>query len=667
MAQIVVRLDSHLYVSFVDIFWVTIVSGVKECTRTMKPGFSRCPFIIQLPLIAETDDYVKFIIRYEHRRDNNERIVYAGAILTDRDGASRSDTDSASFLYKYNHKMTLILYHGKKRIITKEAILQLFFITGSGEYVDIKYRIQASDKVKLLNVSVTPVSSNNIKIFTDAISKYNNSINRSGKDVSTRISPKVNDATSIIVSDSLDLPMQSSESPQGEEIIHPNPKVNKQEKELHCIVDGSVLIKIDVKEATSKRTGETMPFPRYECPKCKRRYTTVQRCGDLQSTSFEGEIYTNIQPNKDDERYVQALRIPRLAIPGTKCFVYMGRKPYLCRVCGNERILTANFIDKTKNSKKEKQPTYEVMMCKECKTYYIRYDTLLKHSTEWELLNEEEIPEMLERHQRKKAEKERQRKERNAQVLKKREEQIKKQQEIIKQRLERAEQERLAREEKKKQGREQLVILKKRSAVLSGHAQEVEQVYEHDNNIRVRDFVVRRTTFKCRYKAHSLQNIDAVISYIDKHCKVEQTIIPAGYCPNCNIFFIMESTYQNLKSRGTPVCRVSDEKAYLSGGTSVNVMGLAQESVLMQYGYTVSQEEGLTSARRRRILAILIDYKILTRSDILSYLDSFINLRKGQSRLEKAIEKWESDREFVSNYGVGTYSQYGVSGIYRKY
>lgn len=96
-------------------------------------------------------------------------------------------------------------------------------------------------------------------------------------------------------------------------------------------------------------------------------------------------------------------------------------------------------------------------------------------------------------------------------------------------------------------------------------------------------------------------------------------------------------------------------------------MKLSQESVLMQYGYTVSQEEGLTSARRRKILALMIDNGVLTRSDIISYLDFFINQRKNQHRFEKAIEKWESDREFVSEYKTGNYSKYGVSGIYRKF
>ena len=129
----------------------------------------------------------------------------------------------------------------------------------------------------------------------------------------------------------------------------------------------------------------------------------------------------------------------------------------------------------------------------------------------------------------------------------------------------------------------------------------------------------------------------------------------------------MESTYQRLKMKGTPMCRISDEKAYMKSNVYTNGMQLAPESVLMQYGYTVSQQEDLSESRRQKILAVLLDYKILTKTEIISYLDFFINQRKTQHKYEKAIVKWENDREFVSEYKKGAYTQYGVSGIHRKY
>ena len=127
----------------------------------------------------------------------------------------------------------------------------------------------------------------------------------------------------------------------------------------------------------------------------------------------------------------------------------------------------------------------------------------------------------------------------------------------------------------------------------------------------------------------------------------------------------MDSTYQNLKRKGIILCRVTDEKKYLRNG-SFNKMQLAQESILMQYGYNVSQTDGLSATGRQKILAVIIDNKIMSKSEIISYLDFFINQRSSLSRMEIAIAKWEADREFVENYKTGQYTKYGINAIYRR-
>ena len=131
------------------------------------------------------------------------------------------------------------------------------------------------------------------------------------------------------------------------------------------------------------------------------------------------------------------------------------------------------------------------------------------------------------------------------------------------------------------------------------------------------------------------------------------------------MYFILESTYQMLKNKGTPLCRVSDEKAYLMGSTFINGMKLASESLLMQYGYNVSQQEGLTETRRHKILALLIDNKIMTKSEIISYIDFFISQRQGRSMYEVAIHKWSTDRDCVEEYKSGSYTRIGIGGILR--
>lgn len=182
--------------------------------------------------------------------------------------------------------------------------------------------------------------------------------------------------------------------------------------------------------------------------------------------------------------------------------------------------------------------------------------------------------------------------------------------------------------------------------------------------IGLKDFVVRANVFKCMHNKHKIDNVVAMIN-IDDNGKRKQIKISAGYCSQCKIYFIMDSTYQNLKKKGMVLCRVTDEKNYMKGGY-VNGIKLAQESLLMQYGYNVSQTEGLTATARQKILAVIIDNKIMSKSEIISYIDFFISQRSSNSRMEVAISKWEADREFVENYKIGQYTQYGVNAIYRR-
>lgn len=184
------------------------------------------------------------------------------------------------------------------------------------------------------------------------------------------------------------------------------------------------------------------------------------------------------------------------------------------------------------------------------------------------------------------------------------------------------------------------------------------------HEIGIKDFLVRSNVFKCMHNDHVIENVSAMIS-IDNDGKKEAQKISAGYCQKCKVYFIMESTYQRLKSSGLILCRITDEKSYKKSGY-MNGAVLAHESILMQYGYNVSEIKGLSATKRQKILAVIIDNKVLSKSEIISYLDFFINQRSGRSNMEHAISKWEVDREFVEKYRIGEYSQYGVNAIYRR-
>lgn len=58
---------------------------------------------------------------------------------------------------------------------------------------------------------------------------------------------------------------------------------------------------------------------------------------------------------------------------------------------------------------------------------------------------------------------------------------------------------------------------------------------------------------------HKIDNVVAMIN-IDENGKKKSIKVAAGYCSKCKIYFIMESTYQELKRKGIILCRITDEK-----------------------------------------------------------------------------------------------------------
>lgn len=186
--------------------------------------------------------------------------------------------------------------------------------------------------------------------------------------------------------------------------------------------------------------------------------------------------------------------------------------------------------------------------------------------------------------------------------------------------------------------------------------------------VGIKDFVVKRNTFKCFNSMHQSENIAALIKVIpfgETDAQSKYVKVSAGYCRVCKVFFIMNSTYEKIRKIGIPECCISNEETYLEIKKD-GKMKLARESILMQHGYNVNKIEGLTEQDRHKILAVLIDNRIVTKADIISYLDFFINQRANIKNMETAISKWEADRDFVNGYRIGEYAAYGVAGLSRR-
>lgn len=80
---------------------------------------------------------------------------------------------------------------------------------------------------------------------------------------------------------------------------------------------------------------------------------------------------------------------------------------------------------------------------------------------------------------------------------------------------------------------------------------------------------------------------------------------------------------------------------------------MASESPLKLCGYNVSQMGGLSTATRQFLLAKIIHGGIMTKLDVVHYLEHFINMN-GAKKKVLALEKLCDDLDFVHKYNKNT-------------
>lgn len=64
-------------------------------------------------------------------------------------------------------------------------------------------------------------------------------------------------------------------------------------------------------------------------------------------------------------------------------------------------------------------------------------------------------------------------------------------------------------------------------------------------------------------------------------------------------------------------------------------------------GYNVNQQQDLSNMEHRKILKMIMDYKILSKGEIMEYLHFFIIQRTNLSNMEEAIKRWVDDLNWL--------------------
>ena len=186
--------------------------------------------------------------------------------------------------------------------------------------------------------------------------------------------------------------------------------------------------------------------------------------------------------------------------------------------------------------------------------------------------------------------------------------------------------------------------------------------------IKFADFIVKTNVFKCNLN-HQIKQVNAKVDIMQSNGSIINVTIPAGYCSECNCYFILQKDYDAVRKKGVILCQQITEEAYLKNGLSIlNGESLKPESLLHQCGYNVNATENLSELQRHEILRQVVDNGLYSISGICSFLDwKIATSRKVKNRdLSLAIEKWEIDRNFISSYKSNLNRSVDVKSIKRK-
>lgn len=176
------------------------------------------------------------------------------------------------------------------------------------------------------------------------------------------------------------------------------------------------------------------------------------------------------------------------------------------------------------------------------------------------------------------------------------------------------------------------------------------------------DFLIKGTTQFCSNRKHKIISIEADLDIIGRDGKIGKIKCPAYYCENCNVFYIYNTIFENIKNSGTLLCKIYD---MFKINTDNNYYELNSESIMHSYGYNVNANDDLTMFQRQTILKNLLDNRIMSRNEITNHLTYLYNRSRNLKNFSQARKRWNDDIDFVSNYRLNTNISVGVSSLTR--
>lgn len=121
------------------------------------------------------------------------------------------------------------------------------------------------------------------------------------------------------------------------------------------------------------------------------------------------------------------------------------------------------------------------------------------------------------------------------------------------------------------------------------------------------------------------------------------------YCRKCDQYYINVQSYQQYAEKyGLPMLKVTTWRNFFRSG---DYSEWNKESELAAYGYSAGENNGAVDSERQRLLADLVDSGLMTKSEIVGWLEFLIRTRKNLDNLT-VQKRRKNDLEFLNNYRI---------------
>lgn len=164
----------------------------------------------------------------------------------------------------------------------------------------------------------------------------------------------------------------------------------------------------------------------------------------------------------------------------------------------------------------------------------------------------------------------------------------------------------------------------------------------------------------CHTRKHEFISATAILTGRNN----SQIKLNVEYCTQCKKFFMSYTVYESYREKyGMLLGKLRMDSASV---TEFADIVLSECSPLKLCGYSVSQQVGYSTQERQYIISKVIELGVLQKSEVIRYLEYFINMNGRKTGNEVALSKWKQDLEFALKYKLSEQREYEIRHI-KKY